>query len=701
MATASAPTSAFPTRAAMAGALPANLDHCFLTEPGREGSFVFRSANLATEVRGDPLQGLYIPPGADRTGSSGAWVRIHDGTGRPEWFYNGEWADAIEACFRLMPHTQLGMQYVVGRTVKLTTPNRSMEGMGGIDYDGKRGTRIILSSGSGDVMQVGPDANPGGNPGVTFLRGVKLRNVQLTRGATLVPADSIARSPAGIRCQYLYDCDIDVYSWENSVGCNIRGCVSSRIACFAHSALDARSANNDVAIGTYIDGTANIGLAGGNASIRVRPQSSIYVTGAPVRKGVYAYGHLADLTLDRAETVGCAISIHLQATGTAANNVDIRLIEPTMDQPSEKGLVLEDFPAGSQMDVISPYVGVPSSASHAIDVLNSAADISILGGQLIGAAGGTTAGLRVMGSRAVSIVGTKVLNFPNPLFLDGAADCDVQPMVSNPDASAVAFAVGLRGNCARTRVDPTVSGKTAAFPAAVTLFTGDTTNVRINIERVDASAVSAGRKLILGKTNVTTDGRYLANGTADAAGTIRVEGAIEGDVALPAGKVVKINGDQVLTSRQKKAGKADPRRRRQPARHPRPVGLTRSINLSSPACTRRSRCDGAGEVCSCSSSSGRHISAHSRSSSSRRNSSVGNSRSCTLDMNSCGPRNRTGCSCSCMGCSRTSKANSRSHNIERRLGWRRKRQRRPRTRTTIYAWHFLRFARGKPIRSEL
>ena len=57
-----------------------------LTEAGREGTFVFSTANLSAQVTADPLQGIYVPPSSDTTGASGAWVRKFSGAYRLEWF---------------------------------------------------------------------------------------------------------------------------------------------------------------------------------------------------------------------------------------------------------------------------------------------------------------------------------------------------------------------------------------------------------------------------------------------------------------------------------------------------------------------------------------------------------------------------------------------------------------------------------------
>lgn len=64
------------TRTALAAVTsPADGDSRYLSESGREGVFVFRTANHATKVAADTLQGLYVAPASDVTGASGAWVR--------------------------------------------------------------------------------------------------------------------------------------------------------------------------------------------------------------------------------------------------------------------------------------------------------------------------------------------------------------------------------------------------------------------------------------------------------------------------------------------------------------------------------------------------------------------------------------------------------------------------------------------------
>lgn len=57
-----------------------------LGEPGREGTFVWETANHAAHVTADPLQGIYIAPASAPTGASGAWVRKFSGPMDVRWF---------------------------------------------------------------------------------------------------------------------------------------------------------------------------------------------------------------------------------------------------------------------------------------------------------------------------------------------------------------------------------------------------------------------------------------------------------------------------------------------------------------------------------------------------------------------------------------------------------------------------------------
>jgi hypothetical protein len=67
----------------------------YLAESGREGTFVWSTANNAANVTLDTRQGVYVAPASDTTGASGAWVRKFSGPLDVRWF--GAVADATAA----------------------------------------------------------------------------------------------------------------------------------------------------------------------------------------------------------------------------------------------------------------------------------------------------------------------------------------------------------------------------------------------------------------------------------------------------------------------------------------------------------------------------------------------------------------------------------------------------------------------------
>lgn len=58
---------------------------CYLTETGREGTWVWKSGNFAAQVTADTLEGMFCKADAIAT-TSGAWVRVYDGSIQAAWF---------------------------------------------------------------------------------------------------------------------------------------------------------------------------------------------------------------------------------------------------------------------------------------------------------------------------------------------------------------------------------------------------------------------------------------------------------------------------------------------------------------------------------------------------------------------------------------------------------------------------------------
>jgi hypothetical protein len=67
-------------------ASPSDGQAVVLSEPHREGLFIFDAANHSAQVTNDPQQAIYIAQASNPTGSAGAWIRQFDGPHNVKWF---------------------------------------------------------------------------------------------------------------------------------------------------------------------------------------------------------------------------------------------------------------------------------------------------------------------------------------------------------------------------------------------------------------------------------------------------------------------------------------------------------------------------------------------------------------------------------------------------------------------------------------
>jgi hypothetical protein len=152
----------------------------FLTEVGREGTFIFVDDDLTAKVTSDPEQGIYVAPDSDTSGASGAWVRQYrDGGVYATWFGDTNpiqsALDYLASCnggTLFLPPVSTG--YVVSAPLVWTSqaPIRiegvglgsarpyATEGQTAIKYTGAKGT-IALT--------IETDGADEGFPGVTVL----------------------------------------------------------------------------------------------------------------------------------------------------------------------------------------------------------------------------------------------------------------------------------------------------------------------------------------------------------------------------------------------------------------------------------------------------------------------------------------------------------------------------------------------------
>lgn len=151
-------------RAALAALDTTARSVAYLTEPGREGTFVWRTGDFTAEVAADTRQGVYVASDATDP-QSGAWVRDHVGTLNVRWF--GATGDgtvddspAFQGAFDLVAllvgpgvfpgmvvYVPTGLYRMVSRAV-CALENRPVDGTPGISLvgDGPQNTYLVADA---------------------------------------------------------------------------------------------------------------------------------------------------------------------------------------------------------------------------------------------------------------------------------------------------------------------------------------------------------------------------------------------------------------------------------------------------------------------------------------------------------------------------------------------------------------------------
>ena len=472
-------------------------------------------------IRGD----LMLPPGATievapgRTltllGSLTAPVaQIFTGPGKvdlnqsrvveahPEWWgaAPGDGArdslPALAACLAAHPVMRLlAADYFLSATLVVERPFCRIVGAGYRGTQAGRGTRLIVTDAKADVLRVGPASRP--RTVNDFVQNVDIRGLALAR--SVVPDASGGAQPAGLRAQFLLFAHIEeVSAAEHAVGFVARGLVRTIVAnCIAFRSLPGKQ-DNQPWRGFLLDGSGDIGLAGGNASLFLIDCNATIGGDPRVADGVGLLldGAFADSFVTGFETAGVATGIRVdgrgEALGTRGRNghVNLHLTMPVIDQCGTVGIDIRDTSAHALIDITDPYVAVSPSAEAALQFDRMRGAVTITGGQCVGntnsAAGGRAVGLAVQDSGSLQVAGLKILEHSRPVVFERCTGLALQLLIANPGSRSLGPAIAL-ADCAGGTVAPLISGQSGAFAAGVHI--GGKSTLRIDATGILSAAV--------------------------------------------------------------------------------------------------------------------------------------------------------------------------------------------------------------------
>jgi hypothetical protein len=486
----------------------------FVMEAGRQGLFQFRTGDLSQQVAADPLQGLFVAS-ALVPATTGAWARVWDTiNGQPEWF-GAQAGDAqfdnraaLGACVALCPVTQLAeADYWVGGRWTVSTPHRTICGVGRNFDSATPGTRVLLASATEDVFMLGTDAQP---PSINdFVAFVDIRNITFMATVDPVPPPLAPLRQGGQACvrgQFIVNCSFArVYAINGTNGFYMTGAVYSEIGeCAAQRLAPAARVPNDYYIGCMLDGTPNIGACTGIASMYIR---KIVVTGGGngvSNYGLYSLNGFTDMFIDSVETTAVQFGITLNGNPSstiAYGSEDCKVSACVLDQV-QRGISFTGGNNRTAAVAMNNYIATapspPGSIAIAIDstpLAQLGGTISLIGNQMIGIGGGST-GIGISNSSGVESSGNIMTDLNNPIAISNGSQIRLADRISNPVQTADTAAVSLTG-CTRVVIDCSADGKAGAFPVGIDLVGTGNTLVEARLTGMNAASITGGSANVL------------------------------------------------------------------------------------------------------------------------------------------------------------------------------------------------------------
>ena len=421
----------------------------------------------------------------------------------PEWWgaVPGDGArdslPALHACLRAHPVMQLlAADYFIADTFVVDRPFCRISGSGFRGTGPGQGSRIVVTSGTADVIRAGPSTSPGRVN--DFPQNIAIHALALARSVAV--DTSGGKLPAGLRAHFLLFADFrELSAFEHGVGFVAQGLVRSTFTdCVAFRSLPGRQAGG-IWRGFLLDGSRDIGLAGGNASIFLRGCNAT-IGGNPdvsdavglLLEGAFADSFVADFETAGVET-GIRVDGQTAAIGGRARygHVNLHLHMPIIDQCARVGIDIRDTAPGSLVDIVDPYIAVSPTAEAALRFQTMRGTATVTGGQLVGGtnmdAHGSAIGLAADASHGLQVSGLKIAEHPRPVMLAGCSGVALRLSIINPGSRPGGSAVVLR-DCARGTVDILLSGRDRAFASGIRLD-GRVVRLRIDTMGIDPDTV--------------------------------------------------------------------------------------------------------------------------------------------------------------------------------------------------------------------
>lgn len=457
--------------------------------------------------------------------------------GYPEWWgavTNGpDCLSALEACIAAVSVTLLqSADYVISDTLKIQYGHKTIKGHSKHWTGTDSCTRIVLTSGTKDVVQIGYDTNPGVIN--DFLQETTIDGMEITRSLPVVPPSvgNEANAPSGIRVQFtLYTYIYNIRCSEHSLGFNLSGAVQCHLKdCFSFRSTSGTTSTNDIFWGYFQNGNASIGAAGGNASTYYT-DCNASVGGTPALSSSIGWSldsSWVDTFIFRPEvaTVQYGFVVDGSKTGTSFaqkyGNADLHIIGAVLDQIDVYGILIQNSSDYGTLNISDCYVAMSSSTSNvaAYAFYQSNGMATIQGCEAVNSTSYNAIGLYIYQSSGIHSSGNRLSSCKRPVVLDGATNCRLMDTINNPVGEATTqAAVYVSNTSKRNYIAPIImesGGGATTIPKGIEFIGTSCIYNEVNCTGIDPSAITggSGNKLVYNSTQITSTGTFGTNNLA-------------------------------------------------------------------------------------------------------------------------------------------------------------------------------------------
>lgn len=443
-------------------------------------------------------------------------------TGYPEWWGavtgsgGSDNSPAINSCIVAVTVCQLqAAQYQTIGTILMQTNNRALMGASP-DIIGTGGsTFIVNSSGTANIMQVGPNTYSG-----TFQNTAIIKNILFQRSTAPVNSGS---PPVGLLVQYTVWVAVNnVISQDSTIGFEILGCANLFYDKDFALRATAYTGGADKFYGFWLNAATNIGGAGGTESAYISNSgtsstvtwsSSIDYQGF-VASGTYGY---SDIFLTHFATANLGYGIDLVGNGSTSStfdnlNEDVRIYDPILDSVGIAGIQFNGTSLYGAIQVIGGYINfIPGASSPVgINYINSNGGIFVTGVQVMCQQNTTGKGMTATSSRGIISIANNYFECKGvPVTLSGVTNSRFEDQIRAYSLGSTGVpAVQISSSSSHLIIRNQVEGAASAYSQGFYLSDSTTSYSEFNATGLVNSAIADPSKILNNGTGVSTVGAF-------------------------------------------------------------------------------------------------------------------------------------------------------------------------------------------------